>query len=55
MHPGEWIVRLCLFLMAVSLIRYRTESHEHRLDEGDVLVVIGPNEEINRIRRDMAP
>lgn len=33
---------------------YSTEGHNHRLDEGDVLVVIGPNEEIDRIRQDLA-
>lgn len=31
---------------------YSTEGRNHRLDEGDVLVVIGPNEEIDRIRQD---
>ena len=34
---------------------YSTEGHNHRLDAGDVLVVIGPNEEIDRIRQDLAP
>jgi voltage-gated potassium channel len=33
---------------------YSTEGHNHRLDEGDVLVVIGPYEEIDRIRQDLA-
>lgn len=33
---------------------YSTEGHNLRLDEGDVLVVIGPNEEIDRIRQDLA-
>jgi len=31
---------------------YSTEGCNHRLDEGDVLVVIGPNEDIDRIRQD---
>jgi len=31
---------------------YSTEGHNHQLDEGDVLVVIGPNDEIDRIRQD---
>ena len=34
---------------------YSTEGHNHRLDEGDVLVVIGPDAEIDRIRHDLAP
>jgi len=34
---------------------YSTEGHNLRLDVGDVLVVIGPNEEIDRIRQDLAP
>jgi len=33
---------------------YSTQGYNHRLDEGDVLVVIGPNEEIGRIRQDLA-
>jgi voltage-gated potassium channel len=33
---------------------YSTEGHNLRLAEGDVLVVIGPNEEIDRIRQDLA-
>jgi voltage-gated potassium channel len=40
--------------MGENLI-YSTEGHNHRLSEGDVLVVIGPNKEIDRIRQDLAP
>ena len=47
MRPGEWIVQFCLFIDG--------SGHNQRLDEGDVLVVIGPNEEIDRIRQDLAP